>query len=111
MKAKVTQKSVKVTHRAVSAVGYCGLWNLLCYETPVAYTAGVYGWNADVYTFGDVAITTGYRPFGKQIPFDVYYKYDVRAKEIRADSRWDADKAKPQLDALIQEFIREAMSV
>jgi hypothetical protein len=30
-------------------------------ERPVAYSAGTYGWNFDVYEVGGVAICTGYR--------------------------------------------------
>ncbi len=33
-------------------------------ESPKYYTRGIYGWNADIYTFGDIALSTGYRPFG-----------------------------------------------
>ena len=37
---------------------------LKCLE-PNFYTAGVYGWNSDVYVIGyDTVIVTGYRPFG-----------------------------------------------
>lgn len=107
MKTKVTQKFVKATHRAVLSVGYCGLQNLLAYESPWAYTAGVYGWKADIYSFGNVAISTGYSPFGREVPYDVYHKYDVAAEEVRKESRWDYEKAKPKLDELILKFIEE----
>lgn len=63
MTKRVTRKYVIESYKVLK-VGYCALQTLLAYETPQYYTAGVYGWNADVYVFGDVAICTGYRPFG-----------------------------------------------
>ena len=37
----------------------------LIWREPNFYTAGVYGWNADVYVIDcDTVIVTGYRPFG-----------------------------------------------
>lgn len=34
------------------------------FKGPDFYTCGDYGWNADIYDFGDFAICAGYRPFG-----------------------------------------------
>lgn len=82
MKFKTTQKQIKNNYGKVFAVGYCGIADLLRFEEPRAYTCGVYGWNADVYTFGDVAIITGYRPFGKNIPSELQREYNEQAYEI-----------------------------
>lgn len=43
-------------------VGYCDLWGALAGIDPNGYTAGVYGWNCDVYLIGGLTICTGYRP-------------------------------------------------
>ena len=43
-------------------VGYCDLWGALAGIDPDGYTAGVYGWNCDVYLIGGLTICTGYRP-------------------------------------------------
>ena len=52
-------------YRNVIKVGYCDLQNALIGIEPNFYTAGVYGWNADVYVIDrDTVIVTGYRPFG-----------------------------------------------
>lgn len=64
MKHKTTEKAIEQNYYKIIKVGYCNLQYLLQYEEPVAYTSGVYGWNADVYDFGNIAIVTGYRPFG-----------------------------------------------
>lgn len=64
MKERTTMKHIKQNYKKIINVGYCELQNFLKHETPKYYTAGVYGWNADIYVFGDVALVTGYRPFG-----------------------------------------------
>lgn len=52
-------------YRNVIKVGYCDLQDALKWSEPDFYTAGVYGWNADVYVIDyDTVIVTGYRPFG-----------------------------------------------
>lgn len=67
MKVQTTKKSVMSSYVHVVSVSY-DVWQefasiLRLY--PTAYTAGVYGWNADVYNIGGVAVIVGYRPFGK----------------------------------------------
>lgn len=38
------------------------------------FTCGTYGWNADIYEFGEFAICTGYRPFGRYSLPDKFIK-------------------------------------
>jgi len=61
MKYKTTSKELKEGYYNIISVGYCDLQSLLSYKSPVAYNAGVYGWNYDVYDVDGVAIATGYR--------------------------------------------------
>lgn len=61
MKFKSTKRDIMANYGNIIKVDYCDLQNLLKYESPIAYTAGVYGWNADIYDFGGIAICTGYR--------------------------------------------------
>lgn len=65
MKFKTTRKEMLKTC-ACQCVPYEALHDLLRFEEPSAYTMGVYGWNADIYTHHDrsMAIVTGYRTFG-----------------------------------------------
>ena len=42
--------------------GYCELQDALQGIEPDYYTAGLYGWNCDVYTIAGLTICTGYRP-------------------------------------------------
>lgn len=83
-KAKTTRKWVAGNYACVS-VGYCGLQSLLRYQSPRFYTCGVYGWNCDVYTFGDWAITTGYRGMVSHVDglgYDRTREYEKKAEAL-----------------------------
>ena len=73
MKTKITKKAIMSAYRNVIKVGYCDLQDALKWREPNFYTAGVYGWNADVYVIDcDTVIVTGYRPFGNiELPRNV----------------------------------------
>ena len=58
MKFKTTQKAIKANYNTIICVPYCGLQNLLNYESPVAYTERREGWAADIYDMG----YCGYNP-------------------------------------------------
>lgn len=65
MKTKITKKAIMNAFEKVIRVDYCDLHDALTWREPNFYTAGVYGWNADVYVISyDTVIVTGYRPFG-----------------------------------------------
>src|SRR5574344_1215021 len=95
MKFKTTAKQIRSAYRCY-CVGYCDLQNLLKFTEPTAYTAGVYGWNADVYTFGDVAIVTGYRPFGARIPCGLIREYEEMARGICKEHEWGDTKKRDE---------------
>lgn len=64
-KGRVTARCIREAERAgrpTVRVGYCDLCDALSGITPDYYTAGVYGWNCDVYTIAGLTICTGYRP-------------------------------------------------
>ena len=65
MKTQITKKAIMSAYRNVIKVGCCDLQDALKWREPNFYTAGVYGWNSDVYVIDhDTVIVTGYRPFG-----------------------------------------------
>ena len=64
-KRRVTARCIREAERSgypTVRVGYCGLQDALSGITPDYYTAGVYGWNCDVYNIAGLNICTGYRP-------------------------------------------------
>ena len=82
---KISAKKVKETFPRVLAVHYCGAQNLLRFQSPVYYTAGIYGKNADVFCEGEAVIATGYRPFGKAARF--VKKYEEKAGKFLSKNR------------------------
>lgn len=84
MKFKTTQKAIKANYNTIICVPYCGLQNLLNYESPVAYTERREGWAADIYDMGGgVAIVTGYAPFGNIRPsYELRERYEKQAEII-----------------------------
>ena len=66
MAIKVTKKAIVQEYglERIVCVPYADLQHTLGDISPVYYTAGVYGWNANIYIVGRYAICTGYRPFG-----------------------------------------------
>lgn len=105
MKYRVTRKYTLRWYDCFK-VYYCDLQNLLSFCNASAYTCGVYGWNADIYTFcGGVAIVTGYRPFGRKADQEAVRAYEGLAKTIRNEYRYTWEEQKDLLDLLIDEFL------
>lgn len=109
MKLETTRASVHKAFNTIISVGYCRLQSLLAREEPIAYTTRREGWGADVYEFGDVAIVTGYAPFGEiQVPYDLSQKYERLAEKALYDSKLSFEAQKRILRDLIDDFILEA---
>ena len=100
MSIKATRKSINETFRNIYSIPYCALQYLTMDIAPMAYTCGVYGWNADIYAFGSTALVTGYRPFGKEVDRDLIDKFENRAKQLVHDRRYS------ELSDLREEFIK-----
>ena len=109
MKFRVTQKEIKANFDKIISVPYCGLQNLLNWESPVAYTARREGWAADIYDMGGgVAIVTGYAPFGNIRPaYEFCERYETQAAAIRYNYRLSWEEQREKLQQLANEFIKE----
>lgn len=104
MKYKTTRKAIVNGSVNVKCAGYCDLQNLLRNHSAVAYTAGVYGWNFDVYDVYSVTICTGYRNMpGSRLEH-------IREYEEKAAAIWSLDDETPfaekqeQVEKLLQDF-------
>jgi hypothetical protein len=105
MKFKTTQKNIKENYAAIISIGYCDAWYLLYFEDPIAFTSGVYGWNADIYEKNGVAIVTGYRPFGNiHVDYDVIREYNNRAKEVINNNSIEYETKKELVNDILLEF-------
>lgn len=63
-KQRTTARNIREAMKAGAptvCVGYCDAWAMLSGITPDYYTAGVYGWNCDIYIIAGLTICTGYR--------------------------------------------------
>ena len=109
MKFRATQKEIKANFDKIISVPYCGLQNLLNFESPVAYTARREGWAADIYDMGGgVAIVAGYAPFGNIRPsHELRECYEKQAESIRYNYRLSWVEQREQLNQLAKEFIAE----
>lgn len=91
-KQRVTAKCIRDAERAGAPtvrVGYCGAQWLLSYLTPAFYTAGVYGWNCDVYTVAGLTICTGYRGMVGE-PAVLTADYERRARAAAGEDERNA---------------------
>ena len=95
MKVRVSARQVRNSYPVIIEVGYCALWNLLTTIDPHFYTAGTYGWNADIYEVDpNTVIVTGYRPFGNYNGNKLADKYNKLAEEVNRKYNWTADYSK-----------------
>lgn len=107
MKRRATRNLITKAYEYTISIGYCDAQNLLNTLESSFYTAGKYGWSADVYSLGNTAIVTGYRPFGNIKPsYDMIKKYDDKAREVLSNST-SREKANEQIYNLLCEFIHE----
>ena len=108
MKFKATRKAILANYDEIICVPYCGLQNLLKYESPFAYTARREGWTADIYDMGGgVAIVTGYAPFGNIRPaYEQVKAVEEQAKKIRYDYSLSDEQQRESLKSLARDFIK-----
>lgn len=110
MKYKTTRKAIVTGTPSACLVsaGYCDLQSLLMYHSPVAYTAGVYGWNFDVYDVHGLTICTGYRGMPGRRAKNIA-EYEEKARRIRESIPYPA--CREQIEQLLQDFCSENMGV
>lgn len=110
MKFKTTAKAIRNDCGEKLAISYCGAHYLLRGHSPVAYTAGVYGWNFDVYIVDGVTICTGYRGMvGKSVNYDLLREYENRARELWEDRCRTWEERSEAVEKVLREFIAEAV--
>lgn len=107
---KLTMREVKESSKNVIKLGYCEANALLSPLKRNGYTSGVYGWNSDIYYVGNVAISTGYRPFGNIRPdFVLTREYETKARAIRTkDINWE--EMQQELLELLEEYISKVVN-
>ena len=115
MKIETTKKYINNLYDNKIVLGYCDLYDLLHTDEPTYYTHGVYGWNADIYTYNlDTVIVTGYRPFGNIRPdYKIVKKYEEKAKKVKEKyngfSNEEYEKRQKALKNLLASFVVEVL--
>lgn len=103
MKFKTTKKNVVAMSENIRSAGYCSLQFLLRGVEPVAYTAGVYGWNFDVYNVHGLTICTGYRGMpGERL--EHVEEYERKAADIWHNYAMSYEQQKAAAADLLKEF-------
>ena len=111
-KMRISQRDVKEGYRNIISIGYCELQTLLRFEGARYYTAGVYGWNADIYEIDyQTVIVTGYRPMKGNIEVDrkTLKKYEEKAREYKYNYDKTYEQNRQEMHKLLDEFIKEVM--
>ena len=111
MKAKITRKEV-ARHYTCYGTGYGDLQYLLRFQNARFYTCGVYGWNCDVFTFGDYAITTGYRGQIHHVDrqYELEREYDKKAQEIISNYELSGEEQQRKVNTLLKDFLHEVFN-
>jgi hypothetical protein len=103
MAYKTTRKAIVDGAENVKSAGYCDLQCLLYNHSSTAYTAGVYGWNFDVYNVYGVTICTGYR--GMPGPrLTGITEYESKAKAVLDNRGMTYDEKRNAVEKLLKEF-------
>lgn len=110
MKRKITKKELKKLYPVQIRVGYCNLQTMLVYKEPEYFISSMYGWDCDVYIIDEIAIVTGFNPFGN-VPVSCYDCGKFNSKALRIlHSFPDYSTQKIMLDRLCSEFVTKMVS-
>lgn len=112
MKCKTTAKAIRENYGGrILRIGYCDAQALLRYETPFAYSSGVYGWNCDYYDIDGVCISTGCRPIGRSVDHIALKSYESTANTvIRMFDSWEGlEVRQKEIRKHLRAFIRSAI--
>lgn len=107
MKIKTTAKAIRNSYETKVALGYCEASHLFRNHEPIAYTCGVYGWNFDVYQFGNVLVSTGYRGMVGSRPAVPVTEYECKAKAIAGDYSKPYEARQEAIESLLREWLNQ----
>src|SRR5574344_670966 len=110
MKVQVTKKQVRENFYNILSIGYCDAPYLLYFQTPFAYSAGIYGWSCDYYKIGNVCISTGYAPIGTPANDSLLKELERKAGLIVHDYNLSSSDKEKQLNELLNELIDSVLN-
>ena len=101
MKVKVSRKSVKDNFRNVYQLSMTKAYTIFYGQSPAYYTAGIYGWNCDVYIIdNNTAVTVGYRPFGDLLPEAIEKDMLKKAERVKESNKYNYAETTRKISAI-----------
>ena len=117
MKFRTTTKWVKENYSTIISAPYATMQTLLRNHNAIAYTAGIYGWNYDIYDIDGIAICTGYRGMPtKCVKSEHIRKYETAARRYidnfdYTDYTIDVVKVNQAIEKMLDEFIKNETAI
>lgn len=108
MKFKTTKKSMMQSYSNILSIGYCDAEYLLSFYEPIAYSAGIDGWNCDYYLINNVLISTGYQPIKSKNydqSYDLTDRYNNLASKIKKNHALPWQEQQEKIDLLLKEYL------
>lgn len=110
MKVKVTEKQITKNYDKIIEIGYCHAYYLLKDIDPNYYTWGTCGWKADIYHIeNNLAIVTGYAPFGNVSNYELTKKYNDKAQKIWNNYDLKYEQRAKKVEKLRNKYIKEVL--
>ena len=106
-KLRVTRKEMR-ENNYIFGIGYCEMYSLLQFNRPVAYSAGIYGWDCDYYIVDGVVISTSYRPIKNKNMKNsdkLVKEYEEKAIKISNSITMTWEQKKNRVDKLLSKLI------
>jgi hypothetical protein len=111
MKTKIIKKEVLQEAKPVLQFTYCCSQSLLSFQSPYGYTIGSYGWECDYYDTPKAIISTGSRPVGIRVDYNIIDKYNEAAKSILKYYKGTADEIMVTINTMLLDCIDELLGV
>ena len=109
MKIKTTRNELTALGLPIIKIPYCGCQTLVNFQEPIAYNAGAYGWNYDVYKINNTLLVTGRTMPINGHPAKYFDEFEKRAKRIN-NSYQEFDKRKANVDSVLIEWIQKELN-
>lgn len=112
-KLRVTRKEMR-GNNYIFSVGYCEMYNLLQFNQPVTYSAGIYGWDCDYYTVDGVVISTGYRPIKSRNMKNndkLIKEYEEKTRKISNSITMTWEQKKTKVNKLLSKLISKLKEI
>ena len=85
MTNKITKKEIMSRFKKIYFLRFETGYKISRFINPDYYTWGTYDWNCDVFIIGNLALTYGDRPFGKEYPREKQQELMEKLDELESE--------------------------